>query len=527
MVHEDFTADRERLLSTLSTLIIGEDENVPEPVLDGAFGQSGGEFALFRTDRQLSALQTAVQMLGKLNEKKSLIYFASGIRLNGTDNMAQLRATTNAASKAGVSIFSVDARGLVAQAPMGDATRASPGGVAAYSGAAAMNMVTGLQRSQDTLWTLAADTGGKALLDYNDLGRGIVQGQQAITSYYVLGYYTSNAALDGKQRKIKVTLTGNLSAKLEYRESYFAGKEFKKFSAADKDRQIEEAFMLGDPITELTMAMEVNYFQLNRAEYFVPIAIKIPGSELALAKRGGAEHTQLDFMGEIRAGGPANNVRDKFDIKLSESTANELATRPFTYDTGFSVLPGNYKIKFLVRDAETGRIGTYETAITIPNLNPKPDVVDSKLAISSVVLSSQRVEMQEALVNANKSKEKSDVQQTVNPLVQEGQKLLPSVTRVFSKAKPMYVYMQAYQQGDGPAQPLAAFVTFYRGDVKAFETTPVVITERVANRLNTMPIKINFPLESLATGEYNLQVTVLNPSSQKAAFWQAPVMIVR
>ena len=165
--------------------------------------------------------------------------------------------------------------------------------------------------------------------------------------------------------------------------------------------------------------------------------------------------------------------------------------------------------------------------MTIPNLNPKPDVVDSKLAISSVVLSSQRVEMQEALVNANKSKDKSDVQQAVNPLVQEGQKLLPSVTRVFSKAKPMYVYMQAYQQGDGPAQPLAAFVTFYRGDVKAFETTPVVITERVANRLNTMPIKINFPLESLATGEYNLQVTVLNPSSQKAAFWQAPVMIVR
>jgi len=152
--------------------------------------------------------------------------------------------------------------------------------------------------------------------------------------------------------------------------------------------------------------------------------------------------------------------------------------------------------------------------------------VDSKLAISSVVLSSQRTDLDDALFNATKNKDKSQVQQAVNPLVQEGQKLIPSVTRVFSKAKPMYVYMQAYQQGAEPPQPLVAFVTFYRGDTKAFETTPVTVSERVANRLNTMPIKLSFSLESLPPGEYSLQVSVLNPNAQKAAFWQAPVMLV-
>ena len=525
-VHEDFTGDRERLLATLQTMIVGEDESVPEPVVDGAFGQNGGEFVIFRTDRQLAALQTAAKMLGTLNEKKSLIYFASGLRLNGTDNHAQLRATINAATRAGVSFFTVDARGLVASAPMGDATRASPGGIGAYSGATAMSATSSLQRSQDTLWSLAADTGGKALLDVNDLSLGIVQAQKAIVSYYVLGYYTSNAALDGRQRKVKIALTGELSAELDYRGSYFAGKEFKKFTTADKERQLEDAFMLGDPITELTMAMEVNYFQLNRAEYFVPIAIKIPGSELALAKHGGAEHTLIDFMGEIRRDGPANNVRDKIDIKLSDATAAELSTRPINYDTGFTVMPGTYRIKFLARDAETGRIGTYETTVTIPNLNPKPDAVDSKIAISSVVLSSQRIELDAALFNATKDKEKNQVLETVNPLVQEGQKLIPSVTRVFRKAKPMYVYLQAYQQGAEPPHPLAAFVTFYRGDAKAFETAPVTVTERVANRLNTMPIKLSIPVEKLATGEYRLQVTVLDPNAQAAAFWQTSVMLV-
>jgi VWFA-related protein len=525
-VHQDFTGDRERLLATLQTMIVGEDENVPEPVVDGAFGQSGGEFAIFRTDRQLSALQTAAKMLGKLSEKKSLIYFASGLRLNGTDNHAQLRATINAAKRAGVSIFSVDSRGLVAQAPMGDATRASAGGIGAYSGATVMTTITNLQRSQDTLWSLAEDTGGKALLDANDLSLGIVQAQKAIVSYYVLGYYTTDEALDGRQRKIKITLTNGLAADLEYRDSYYAGKEFKKFTLADKERQLEDALMLGDPITELTIALEVNYFQLNRAEYFLPIALKIPGSELALAKRGGAEHTLIDFLGEIRSSGPANNVRDKIDIKLSDATAAELATRPITYDTGFTVMPGKYRIKFLARDAETGRIGTYETQVTIPNLNPKPDVADSKIAISSVVLSNQRVELEDALFNATRDKEKSQIQQTVNPLVQEGQKLIPSVTRVFSKTKPLYVYLQAYQQDAEPAQPLVAFVTFFRGDAKAFETAPVAVTERVPNRLNTMPVKLSIPIDKLATGEYRLHVTVLNPGAQKAAFWETPVMVV-
>ena len=65
---------------------------------------------------------------------------------------------------------------------------------------------TSFQRSQDTLYTLGADTGGKALLDFNDLSRGLVQAQQAITSYYILGYYTTNTALDGKFRRIKITL---------------------------------------------------------------------------------------------------------------------------------------------------------------------------------------------------------------------------------------------------------------------------------------------------------------------------------
>ena len=163
----------------------------------------------------------------------------------------------------------------------------------------------------------------------------------------------------------------DIAAKLDYRQGYYAGKEFSKFTAADKERQLEDALMLPDPITELTIAMEMDYFQLNRAEYFVPLVVKIPGRELALAKRGGAEHTLIDFIGEIKDnyGTTVTNVRDKVDIKLSDATAPDLAKRPIEYDAGFTLLPGKYTIKFLARDDETGRIGTYQTTFVIPNLN--------------------------------------------------------------------------------------------------------------------------------------------------------------
>lgn len=520
-VLQDFTGDRAKLLSTIETLIVGEDENAPvddasRSDTGSAFGQNDSEFNIFFTDRQLAALQTAATMLGRLNEKKSLIYFASGLRLNGSNNQAQLRATTNAAVRAGVSFWPVDARGLIAEAPLGDAQRGSPGGIGMYTGAAANAVMSNLQRSQDTLWTLAADTGGKALLDYNDLSQGIVQAQKAVRSYYILGYYTTNDKPDGKFRKVKITLANGKAASLDYREGYYAGKDFSKFTGADKERQLEDALMLGDPVTDLTIAMEIGFFQINRAEYFVSLAVKIPGSELALARRGGAERTRIDFLGEIKDefNTTMSNVRDKVEIKLTGAVAAELAKRPIEYDTAFTLLPGRYKIKFLARDAETGRMGTYEMPFTVPNLNKELQ----RVPISSVILSSQRVDMSEALFNA--SKDKAQQAQTTNPLVHDGKKLIPSVTRVFSRAKEMYVYLQAYQP-----DPLQAYVTFYKDNAKAMETAPALSAEPLAVRLPTLPLRFSFPIDKLAPGEYLCQVTILDAKNKKSAFWRTPVMV--
>jgi hypothetical protein len=268
--------------------------------------------------------------------------------------------------------------------------------------------------------------------------------------------------------------------------------------------------------------MEIDYFAMNSAEYSVPIAVKIPGSEFALAKKRGAEHTSIDFIGEIKDeyGATITNVRDKMDKKLTDETAAQLAKQPIQYGTVLTLLPGTYTIKFLARDDETGRMGTYMAKFIVPNLLKEM----KRVPISSVVLSGQRIAKTDALFNAQKDKAS---QPNSSPLQQDGQELVPSVTRVFSKSKEMYVYLQAYEPTATAVTPLIAYVSFYRGNNKAFETPPLPIVDAMTNKLKTMPMRFLVPLSKLPTGQYNCQVTVLDPTGGKASYWQAPVVVVQ
>jgi hypothetical protein len=172
-----------------------------------------------------------------------------------------------------------------------------------------------------------------------------------------------------------------------------------------------------------------------------------------------------------------------------------------------------------VRDAVTGRIGTYQTPFTIPNLMRE----EQRVPISTVVLASQRVPLDAAV---------HEVRQRVDghaasPLVAEdGWKLLPSVTRVFSARRDLHVFMQAYQRPADPVQPLVAYVTFYREGVKVLETRPLLVDESPTGRANAVSLRVTLPLAGLTAGRYECQVTVIDPADQKAAFWQAPIVIV-
>ncbi len=532
-VLQDFTEDRERLRAVIRAFRIAEGSELATEAATGeeetgedtgaAFTADESEFNIFNTDRKLSALESATKMLQSLPEKKGVVYFSSGVGRTGVENQSQLRATVNAAVRSNVAFYPVDARGLVAEAPAGGAAQGSPRGSGIFSGQAQRQRRERFDDQQETLTTLAADTGGRALLDNNDLALGIVQAQRDIGSYYILGYYSSNPALDGRFRRIRVRLASQPTARLDYRSGYFASKQFRDFTSSDKERQLEEALLLADPVTDLSLALEVNYFRLGRDRYLAPVAVKIPGSEIELVRRGGHQTAEFDFIGRVRdtRGRTMGTVRDGIGVKLSGENALQLGRRQLQYDTAFTLPPGDYVLKFLTRENTSGKMGTFETKFTIPDLAAQ----SSYLRTSSVVWGNQREPLSSAVGSAERDKKLL----ATHPLVQEGQKLIPSITRVFRRNQDLFVYFEVYDPDTGPADKapsITASLSFFRGKLKAFESDAVQVKHTLGPRPQTVAVQFRVPLERLAPGRYTCQVNVVDEIGRKFAFPRAPLVLL-
>ena len=533
-VLEDFTDDRDRLLSRLQKLAFGEGAGLADVAAtaadegddSGGFVADDTEFNVFNTDRKLTALEDATKKLAAYPEKKALIYFSSGLSLTGIENQSQLRATVNSAVRANVAFYPVDARGLVATSPVGDASASSGRGTGAFTGSKQAGNRSATQGSQDTLYTLASDTGGKALIDSNDLSLGIRQAQQDISSYYILGYYSTNAAEDGKFRKISVKLASKelqASAKVDFRNGYYASKVFSKFNSGDKERQLEEALTLGDPVSEIPLALEVDYFRVAQNRYLVPVSVKIPGSVVALAKKGGKQSTDLDFILQVRespSGRLVQTVRDNITVKLTDQDASQLEHRNLQYDTGPTLQSGKYNLRFLARENQTGKMGTFETNFVIPDLTASKD-----LRMSSVILSSQVEPVKAAVGSAD-----SDKRALANhPLIQNGQKTVPSITRVFRKDQTLYVYFEVYDPAADPASKtpsLSAQMDLLQGARKAFSSPPLRQEKLVPNRPGVTAFSFQVPLAKLAAGQYTAQMNVIDEAGKRFAFPRNSIIVL-
>jgi VWFA-related protein len=534
----DFTDDRDLLLATLHKVHIGEgaelvgqaDEGADSQDQSGQFVADETEFNIFNTDLKLMALEDAARKLAPYPERKALVYFSSGVQKTGVDNQSQLRATVNTAVQSNVAFYPVDARGLTASAPGGDATQAAAVGSNLYSGAGQQTLRENFYNQQETLDTLAADTGGKALLDSNDLTLGLRQVQQDVNSYYVLAYYSTNTAEDGRYRRIQVKLAPRaavLKAKLSYREGYYASTTFAKMREADKEAQLARALASDNPVTDLPLAVEVDYFRVAKGKYFVPLSVKIPGSALAFKNKGSKAATELDFIGQVE---DAKNkavaaVRDTIPIKIDQTVANEVTRKQIQYDTGFTLAPGKYKLRFVARENGEGKTGTFETGFTVPDLGS-----GAALRMSSVILSNQREPVKRQIAGANIKKKLLDQNPLIDPAT--GQKTVPNVTRVFRPGQNLSVYFEVYDPAspagaandNSSANPatrfasIAATVGLYQGSKKVFESRPVRVYRLSARGDGVLPVRIETPLTGIAPGQYTCQVNVIDEFGKKFAF---------
>ena len=213
LVNQDFTSDHQLLKKQLDAFGEGSGQGFEEgttgttegtPDTGQPFTADDTEYNIFNTDRRLEAIRSVAEKLSHLQQKKSLIYFSSGMDRTGIENQSELRAAINAAVRSNMAIYTMDIRGLQALVAGGEAQNASLRGTSAYSGQSTINALNSNFTTQETLVTLASDTGGRAFLDSNDFSQVFKGVQQDTSTYYLLGYHSTNPARDGRYRRISV-----------------------------------------------------------------------------------------------------------------------------------------------------------------------------------------------------------------------------------------------------------------------------------------------------------------------------------
>jgi VWFA-related protein len=573
----DFSDDKTKVLSVLNSYTSGQGQGFDNGLTgssegatetSGAFTADDTDYNTFNADRKLLALQAIMQSLGKISQKKAIIYFSNGISQNGVDNQSALRAATASAVKANVSIYPVDIRGLQAFPPGGEAQNASLHGQSAYNGAAVLNDLNSNAASQDTLSTLASDTGGKAFFDSNDFGAVFSQVQKDSSAYYVLGFTSSNAQKDGRFRRLKVQLNRQ-DLKLDYRSGYYAGRDFEHLNRADREQQIQDELASELSQTDVAVYAGAAYFRQDDSHYYLSVSLVIPGTQIPFVLEKDKDNATIDVIGEVRADGKFAVGHQRDTVKLALDSAQQVRRKNVQYNTGFLLAPGSYHLKFVVRENQTGRMGSFETDVQIPDLRKTP------LRMSSVVLSSQRVPAAAKKLTGP------------HPLVQNQTELVPSITHVFTRDQHLYLQYEVYDaaRGKNPApvsggNPAASAgngaaasgangaassaasasanggaatsganavladavkapaskaakdsvrvftsIEFLQGTTKVYESKPIVANEVTAPDRKAVIFQIDLPLQALKPGFYVCQVNVVDDVSGNFAFPRSPILV--
>jgi len=503
----DFTDDRERIDHTLDQLnpnggfgfeegSTGDSDGTPDN--GAAFTADETEINVMNTDRRLEALRTLADALAGTDQKKSIVYFSGGMSQTGLENRVQIRAVIDHAVRANVAIYAADTRGLQAVVPGGEAQTASVRGNAAFTGASMQNQFSSLAGSQDTLVTLSEDTGGRAFLDSNDLGKVFDRVIEDTSSYYILGYSSTNAARDGKYRRITVKTT-RPGVTLEYRSGYYAPRDFKHSTHDDREQQLMDALQTDLPPTDLHVFVSPAYFRLADTRFYVPLSVVVPGSDVPFTHATTEDRATLDILGLVldEARRPVGRIRDTVKLKVEGTT--EVRRKTIQYQTSFELPPGSYRVKVAVRENEDGSMGAFESAFTVPDVRKAP------LKLSAIVVGTQML-----------PGVKGD-----NPLVQDGSALVPNVTGVVSQGQHLYVDYEVYEPAQAVASGAIRLLTslvFFRNGVRVYETPVTEVTSVTEPSRKAAVFRFDLPASTLKPGRYLCQVNVIDDVAGTFAF---------
>jgi VWFA-related protein len=512
-VDQDFTADKNALINEVAVyngtegqgFAPGATANSNQVEDTTGYTPDESEYNDINTDRELFALRAVARSLEKITEKKSLLYFSGGISRDGIENQASLRAAINSAVRANLAIYSVDVRGLQSISSLSDASTGSLRGTGAYSGGALLNNMQANFDSQEVMSTLSMETDGKAFLDTNDFAPAFAKVQADTSAYYAIGFRSTNPARDGRYRKLTIKIN-RPGVKLEYRPGYYAPADFQHAGREDRERELEEQLASDLPATDMAVYLDAMYFRLDESRFFVPVSLIVPGTQIPFVKGGDKDKATLDIIGSVidEAKRPIGHARET--VKLNLDPSLQARQKNIQYTTSFNLPPGKYRLKFVVRENQTGRMGSFEAEIALPDMKKAP------LKMSSIVLASMR-----------------QPSKTNTPLVRGGQEYVPNISHVFRQNQHLYLLYEIYApakekvaadapRGTKPGINLLSSLELIQGSTKVYETP--LVQARAINVVgrDAVAMELDVPLAGLKPGPYICQLNVIDDAAGSFAF---------
>jgi hypothetical protein len=248
----------------------------------------------------------------------------------------------------------------------------------------------------------------------------------------------------------------------------------------------------------------------------------VPGSAIPFIKNGDINKASIDILGRVQnaQGITVGTVRET--VKLAVDASQQVQRRNIQYSTGFTLAPGKYRMKFVVRENQTGAMGAFEIGddknendFIVPELKKAP------IKLSSVLVASQRTP------NATKN--------SPNLMVRDGLEYVPNIAHVFRQDQHLYFLYEVYDPSKAKAAPALAAapglerrvggpvhvltsIEFLNGGTKVYETP--LVTADVVNvpQREAVAFQFDVPLSGLKPGTYICQVNVIDDAGGSFSF---------
>jgi VWFA-related protein len=336
-------------------------------------------FAVPDTNNTLGLLEGLMRTTGQLPGRKLAFLISDGFYLNdrNTGSREKIKRITDAAGRAGVVIYTLDARGLIGEGM--DAANNKP---IDLEGTSMGSSIGETVASQEGLNALARDTGGRPFRNTNaPMSEWVEKVLDETANYYLLAWRPdSEEQKRGKFNHIEVSITGRPDLTVRMRGAYFKTAPLPLLTMKkkpDKDptkaREDDLRLVIDAPVSQrqIPTNLELRLGQVPGVGTRVTATLQVSREALTFALNDGTRAADLDVGGIFYndKGKPLTSFVGRLRILPIPENLSQSERSRAIYDFHAWLPAGLYQVRVGVRDLKSGKIGSAMQWITIPNLS--------------------------------------------------------------------------------------------------------------------------------------------------------------